>query len=236
MRLHFSHPPVAADENGGGKDRHNRNDEIFLLMVLMLGPVIASLPPVSLSALLQGALWTLLALVIATTVTLVLFVIYLIYSWPTARKIKPMRAVAFQPDLVPNGKFDTIVIGSGSGGSTCSNLLAQSGQRVLVLEQHPTVTGGCTHSFREQKCTSLLRPYCVFSLCILTDDLHCNFHHYILQVSGTQAFTTPRKLWDSPRHAAGKCGIACYETDAAAFAHNTVAVSCNSQGDHGLCQ
>jgi NAD(P)-binding Rossmann-like domain len=152
MRLHFSHPPVAADENGG-KGRQNHSDEVFLLMVLMLGPVIASLPPVSSSALLQGALWTLLALVIATTVTLVLLVVYLFYSWPKARNIKPMRAVAFQPELVPKGKFDTIVIGSGSGGSTCSNLLAQSGQRVLVLEQHPTVTGGCTHSFREQKCT-----------------------------------------------------------------------------------
>ena len=43
------------------------------------------------------------------------------------------------------------MIGSGSGGSTCANLLAQSGQRVLVLEQH-SVTGGCTHSFREAGC------------------------------------------------------------------------------------
>jgi NAD(P)-binding Rossmann-like domain len=152
MRLHFSHPPVAADQNDG-KSRHNRSDEVFLLMVLMLGPVIASLPPVSASALLQGGLWTLLALFIVTTVTFVFFVTYLIYSWPAAREIKAMRAVAFKADLVPKGKFDTIVIGSGSGGSTCSNLLSQSGQRVLVLEQHPTVTGGCTHSFREQKCT-----------------------------------------------------------------------------------
>jgi len=47
--------------------------------------------------------------------------------------------------------IDTIVIGSGSGGSTVANLLAQSGQRVLVLEQH-SVTGGCTHSFREEGC------------------------------------------------------------------------------------
>lgn len=43
------------------------------------------------------------------------------------------------------------MIGSGSGGSTCANLLAQSGQRVLLLEQH-SVTGGCTHSFREAGC------------------------------------------------------------------------------------
>jgi len=62
----------------------------------------------------------------------------------------PIRASAFSPDKVPSN-LDTIVIGSGSGGSTAANLLAQSGQRVLVLEQH-AVTGGCTHSFREEGC------------------------------------------------------------------------------------
>jgi all-trans-retinol 13,14-reductase len=62
-------------------------------------------------------------------------------------KIKPMRASSFKPELVPS-KLDTIVIGSGSGGCACANLLAQAGQRVLLLEQHER-TGGCTHSFRE---------------------------------------------------------------------------------------
>ena len=57
------------------------------------------------------------------------------------------RADRFRPEKIPSN-LDTIVIGSGSGGSTVANLLAQSGQRVLVLEQH-SVTGGCTHSFRE---------------------------------------------------------------------------------------
>ena len=161
MRLHIWHPPAEANENGG-KGGHHRGDEIFLLLVLMMGPVIASLPTLSLSALLRGALWTLLALLVATTAICIFLVAYLIYSWPSPRTINPMRAVAFQPELVPKGKFDTIVIGSGSGGSTCSNLLAQSGHRVLVLEQHPTVTGGCTHSFREQKCKKTDRHFMIF--------------------------------------------------------------------------
>ncbi|GAB4536219.1 MAG: NAD(P)/FAD-dependent oxidoreductase [Anaerolineales bacterium] len=42
--------------------------------------------------------------------------------------------------------YDTIVIGSGPGGLTAALALAQSGQRVLVCEQHE-VPGGWTHSF-----------------------------------------------------------------------------------------
>lgn len=41
---------------------------------------------------------------------------------------------------------DAIVIGSGSGGLTAALSLAQSGQRVLVLDQHE-VPGGWCHSF-----------------------------------------------------------------------------------------
>jgi all-trans-retinol 13,14-reductase len=68
----------------------------------------------------------------------------------TAQDIKPIRASTFSPELVPD-KIDTIVIGSGSGGCACANLLAQAGQRVLLLEQHYR-TGGCTHSFRDKGC------------------------------------------------------------------------------------
>ena len=68
----------------------------------------------------------------------------------TAQDIKPIRASTFSTELVPE-KLDTIVIGSGSGGCACANLLAQAGQRVLLLEQHYR-TGGCTHSFRENGC------------------------------------------------------------------------------------
>ena len=62
-----------------------------------------------------------------------------------------MRASPFSPEKIPNN-LDTIVIGSGSGGSSCSNILAQSGQRVLLLEQHEERTGGCTHTFRINGC------------------------------------------------------------------------------------
>jgi len=44
------------------------------------------------------------------------------------------------------GPWDTIVIGSGMGGMTAAAMLAKTGQRVLVLEQH-YVPGGFTHMF-----------------------------------------------------------------------------------------
>jgi hypothetical protein len=76
-----------------------------------------------------------------------------LFSWPTRRiPLKPERASAFAPHLVPSSDIDTIVIGSGSGGCAAANLLAQSGQKVLILEQHVTRTGGCTHSFRDRGC------------------------------------------------------------------------------------
>jgi len=74
------------------------------------------------------------------------------FRWPgRAANVKPTRASRFSPDKIPS-KLDTIVIGSGSGGCACSNLLAQSGQRVLMLEQHEERTGGCTHTFRQEGC------------------------------------------------------------------------------------
>lgn len=42
--------------------------------------------------------------------------------------------------------YDTIVVGSGAGGLSAAVSLAQSGQRVLVCEQHE-VPGGWSHSF-----------------------------------------------------------------------------------------
>lgn len=44
---------------------------------------------------------------------------------------------------------DVIVIGSGISGLTCAGLLARTGRRVLVLEQH-YIAGGATHTFDEQ--------------------------------------------------------------------------------------
>ena len=43
--------------------------------------------------------------------------------------------------------WDTIVLGSGIGGLSTAAALAQSGQRVLVLEQHD-IAGGLTQTFR----------------------------------------------------------------------------------------
>ena len=75
-----------------------------------------------------------------------------INRWPGKDvTLKPVRASPFSPTKVPKN-LDTIVIGSGSGGSSCSNVLAQSGQRVLLLEQHEERTGGCTHTFRINGC------------------------------------------------------------------------------------
>lgn len=88
-------------------------------------------------------LWSILILVLVTA-----FFSWLRH-WPgRGVRVEPMRASLFAPDLVPP-QIDTIVIGSGSGGCAAANLLAQSGQRVLLLEQHYR-TGGCTHTFREE--------------------------------------------------------------------------------------
>jgi all-trans-retinol 13,14-reductase len=47
--------------------------------------------------------------------------------------------------------YDCIVIGSGIGGLSCASFLSQVClQRVLVLEQHPTSFGGCTHEFERK--------------------------------------------------------------------------------------
>ena len=151
MRLHIGHPNIAAPQPGGSH-QHHRYDELMLLTFMMMAPVIAALPPIQFRFLFHSFLWALLGSIIGGFVMTAVFLAYVVLSWPKARKVQPMRAVAFNPDLLPKERLDTIVIGSGSGGSTCSNLLAQSGQRVLVLEQHPTVTGGCTHSFREKNC------------------------------------------------------------------------------------
>jgi all-trans-retinol 13,14-reductase len=90
------------------------------------------------------------ALVVLLPFALLAALVIYVVTFPASRPVQSRRADKFHPSKVPPN-LDTIVIGSGSGGSTVANLLAQSGQRVLVLEQH-SVTGGCTHSFREEGC------------------------------------------------------------------------------------
>lgn len=51
----------------------------------------------------------------------------------------------FKPAKVPED-LDAIFIGSGIGSLYAAALMAKTGKRVLVLEQHHVV-GGCTHEF-----------------------------------------------------------------------------------------
>jgi len=45
--------------------------------------------------------------------------------------------------------LDAIVIGSGIGGLCTAALLAKTGKKVLVLEQHGKA-GGCCHTFSKK--------------------------------------------------------------------------------------
>jgi all-trans-retinol 13,14-reductase len=87
------------------------------------------------------------------------FAILSIITWnPWRRKTQKPKVVAFErachfsPDASIPDELDVLIIGSGPGACTCANLLAQMGRKVLVLEQHPTSTGGGTHSFRSDGC------------------------------------------------------------------------------------
>jgi all-trans-retinol 13,14-reductase len=108
------------------------------------------LPPMLLSIMASMPFWAWLLVI-----PIILFWAWLLSPLPSSKikekELQSIRASSFSPDRIPKGKIDTIVIGSGSGGCAVANLLAQSGQRVLILEQHDR-TGGCTHSFTKNGC------------------------------------------------------------------------------------
>lgn len=47
-------------------------------------------------------------------------------------------------DREPAARYDAVVVGSGVGGLVCANLLARSGLRVLLVEQHYMAGGYCS--------------------------------------------------------------------------------------------
>src|SRR5260221_13632770 len=49
----------------------------------------------------------------------------------------------------PNDSYDAVIIGAGIGGLICANLLARSGLRVLLVEQHYMAGGYCS-TFRRK--------------------------------------------------------------------------------------
>ena len=55
----------------------------------------------------------------------------------------------YQASKVQGEDFDAVVIGSGVGGLTAASLIAQSGKKVCVLEQH-YVAGGACHTFTKR--------------------------------------------------------------------------------------
>ena len=57
--------------------------------------------------------------------------------------------LTFKKQEASKDVYDAIVIGSGTGGLSVASILAQAGQKVLVLEQH-FVIGGYTHAFQRK--------------------------------------------------------------------------------------
>eukprot|EP00698_Gefionella_okellyi_P000956 TRINITY_DN10836_c0_g1_i1.p1 TRINITY_DN10836_c0_g1~~TRINITY_DN10836_c0_g1_i1.p1 ORF type:complete len:629 (+),score=155.20 TRINITY_DN10836_c0_g1_i1:179-2065(+) len=75
-------------------------------------------------------------------------VVWLLLPSTQPAATKARRAISstrFTQEKVP-ARVDVVVIGSGMSGLTCAAVLAQTGRRVLVLEQH-SVAGGGTHMF-----------------------------------------------------------------------------------------
>jgi len=62
------------------------------------------------------------------------------------RKRDEILKQSFSMQKVPTVGLDAIIIGSGIGGLSTAAIMAKSGKKVLVLEQHDQA-GGCCHTF-----------------------------------------------------------------------------------------
>src|SRR5439155_11739859 len=55
---------------------------------------------------------------------------------------RPFKGLALREG--PEKAYDAVIIGGGIGGLICANLLARSGMRVLLVEQHYMLGGYCS--------------------------------------------------------------------------------------------
>jgi phytoene dehydrogenase-like protein len=158
-RLTFSNPSIKKNENA----RTLLSLGIMILPLAFVGGLLAYMTkstvyPSSIDTWMSAlSILGVLALVCAMTMLFCMLVLYVMLTMGrpraiTVNDIHMIRASPFTTQSEIPSDLDTIVIGSGSGGSTCATLLAHQGQRVLVLDQHSSKTGGCTHSFRQQEC------------------------------------------------------------------------------------
>src|SRR5947208_15203447 len=60
---------------------------------------------------------------------------------------RPFKSISLREG--PEKAYDAVIIGAGIGGLICANLLARSGLRVLLVEQHYMAGGYCS-TFRRK--------------------------------------------------------------------------------------